>query len=135
MELIVGKTAYKTNEYLFLGKNSSGLIAESNINHLVSLYKTHLIENLNYFESSGNNLFFLRSEFEKKIKRPGVIVLQEKESDKKVLFLRDDLFFKLNNDMKKDPVLNYDSYVKIENNIHLNTNKKHESSYSNKFKI
>jgi hypothetical protein len=115
MELIIGKTAYKTNEYLFTGKNSSEMIAQSNIKHLSNTYKNITLNDLNFFTDNSDSTYTLIKEFEKEIKRPGVIIIEEKESNDKTLFLRDDLFFKLNNDMKKDPVLDYATYVKIEN--------------------
>lgn len=115
MELIIGKTAYKTNEYLFTGKNSSDIIAQSNIKHLTNTYKNITISDLNFFNDNNDSTYTLIKEFEKEIKRPGIIIIQEDNSDSQTLFLRDDLFFKLNKDMQKDPVLDYATYIKIEN--------------------
>lgn len=135
MELIIGKTAYKTNEYLFTGKNSSETIALANIKHLTNTYKNITINDLNYFMDNHNSTYTLIKEFEKEIKRPGIIIVQEKENENKVLFLRDDLFFKLNNDMKKDPVLDYATYIKIENTPQPTLIQKQEINNTHKFKI
>lgn len=135
MELIIGKTAYKTNEYLFTGKNSSDNIALANIKHLANTYKNITINDFNFFVDNTDSTYTLIKEFEKEIKRPGVIILQEKDSNNTVLFLRDDLFFKLNNDMKKDPVLDYSTYIKIENTPQIANIKKNESNLNPKFKI
>lgn len=135
MELIIGKTAYKTNEYLFTGKNSSETIALANIKHLTNTYKNITINDLNCFMDNHNSTYTLIKEFEKEIKRPGIIIVQEKENENKVLFLRDDLFFKLNNDMKKDPVLDYATYIKIENTPQPTLIQKQEINNTHKFKI
>ena len=135
MELIIGKTAYKTNEYLFTGKNSSELIAQSNIKHLSNTYKNITLHDLNFFNDNNDSTYTLIKEFEKEIKRPGVIIVQEKDSDDKTLYLRDDLFFKLNKDMKKDPVLDYATYVKIENTPQPAIYKKVDNNYTPKMKI
>lgn len=135
MELIIGKTAYKTNEYLFTGKNSSEMIAQSNIKHLSNTYKNITLNDLNFFKDNSDSTYTLIKEFEKEIKRPGVIIVQENDSADKTLFLRDDLFFKLNNDMKKDPVLDYATYVKIENTPQPVLIKKQETNSTLKFKI
>lgn len=134
MELIIGKTAYKTNEYLFTGKNSSETIALANINHLTNTYKNITINDLNYFMDNHNSTYTLIKEFEKEIKRPGIIIFQDDSNDK-ILFLRDDLFFKLNNDMKKDPVLDYATYIKIENKPQPALIQKQEINNTPKFKI
>jgi hypothetical protein len=134
MELIIGKTAYKTNEYLFTGKNSSETIALANINHLTNTYKNITINDLNYFMDNHNSTYTLIKEFEKEIKRPGIIIFQDDSNDK-ILFLRDDLFFKLNNDMKKDPVLDYATYIKIENTPQPAIIQKQEINNTPKFKI
>jgi hypothetical protein len=135
MELIIGKTAYKTNEYLFTGKNSSDLIAQSNIKHLSNTYKNITINDLNAFTDNRDSTYTLIKEFEKEIKRPGVIIVQANDSEDKTLFLRDDLFFKLNNDMKKDPILDYASYLKIENTPQPALYKKVDNTYTQKMKI
>ena len=135
MELIIGKTAYKTNEYLFTGKNSSDKIAQSNIKHLSNTYKNITLSDLNFFIDNDDSTYTLIKEFEKEIKRPGVIILHENENNDKTLFLRDDLFFKLNNDMKKDPVLDYATYIKIENTPQHALYKKLDNSYIPKMKI
>lgn len=132
MELIIGKTAYKTNEYLFTGKNSSELIALSNIKHLENTYKNITIQDLNYFVNNNNDTYTLSKEHEKEIKRPSVIVIQNKESEDKTLFLRDDLFFKLNNDMKKDPVLDYSTFIQLENTPKYTNEKKVDNTFHNK---
>jgi len=134
MELIIGKTAYKTNEYLFTGKNSSEIIALANIKHLTNTYKNITINDLNYFMDNHDSTYTLIKEFEKEIKRPGIIIFQDDSNDK-VLFLRDDLFFKLNNDMKKDPVLDYATYLKIENTPQPTLIQKQEINNIPKFKI
>lgn len=134
MELIIGKTAYKTNEYLFTGKNSSEMIAQSNIKHLTNTYKNITINDFNYFMDNNDSTYTLIKEFEKEIKRPGIIIFEATTNDK-ILFLRDDLFFKLNNDMKKDPVLDYATYIKIENTHQPVLIKKQENNNTNKFKI
>lgn len=134
MELIIGKTSYKTNEYLFTGKNSSETIALANINHLTNTYKNITINDLNYFMDNHNSTYTLIKEFEKEIKRPGIIIFQDDSNDK-ILFLRDDLFFKLNNDMKKDPVLDYATYIKIENTPQPAIIQKQEINNTPKFKI
>lgn len=79
--------------------------------------------------------YTLIKEFEKEIKRPGVIIVQTNDSEEKTLFLRDDLFFKLNNDMKKDPVLDYDTYIKIENTPQPALYRKVDNTYTPKMKI
>jgi hypothetical protein len=135
MELIIGKTAYKTNEYLFTGKNSSEMIAQSNIKHLSNTYKNITLNDLNFFTDNRDSTYTLIKEFEKEIKRPGVIIVQENDSEDKTLFLRDDLFFKLNNDMKKDPVLDYATYIKIENTPQPALYKKVDNAYTPKMKI
>lgn len=135
MELIIGKTAYKTNEYLFTGKNSSETIAVANIKHLTNTYKNITINDLNYFMDNHDLTYTLIKEFEKEIKRPGVIIVQTNDSEEKTLFLRDDLFFKLNNDMKKDPVLDYDTYIKIENTPQPALYRKVDNAYTPKMKI
>lgn len=132
MELIIGKTAYKTNEYLFTGKNSSELIALSNIKHLENTYKNITIQDLNYFVDNNNDTYTLLKEHEKEIKRPGVIVVQNKETADKTLFLRDDLFFKLNNDMKKDPVLDYSTFIQLENTLQYTHEKKVDNTFNHK---
>lgn len=134
MELIIGKTAYKTNEYLFTGKNSSETIALANIKHLTNTYKNITLNDLNYFLDNHDSTYTLIKEFEKEIKRPGVIIVQAVTNDK-TLFLRDDLFFKLNNDMKKDPVLDYATYIKIENTPQPVLIQKQETNNAPKFKI
>lgn len=134
MELIIGKTAYKTNEYLFTGKNSSDMIAQSNIKHLSNTYKNITLNDLNFFTDNSDSTYTLIKEFEKEIKRPGIIIVQSATNDK-ILFLRDDLFFKLNNDMKKDPVLDYATYIKIENTPQPVLIQKQETSNTPKFKI
>jgi len=135
MELIIGKTAYKTNEYLFTGKNSSEIIAQSNIKHLANTYKNITLNDLDFFTANSDSTYTLIKEFEKEIKRPGVIIVQENDSDEKRLFLRDDLFFKLNNDMKKDPVLDYATYLKIENTPQPALYKKLDNNHTPKMKI
>lgn len=135
MELIIGKTAYKTNEYLFTGKNSSEIIAQSNIKHLANTYKNITLNDLDFFTANSDSTYTLIKEFEKEIKRPGVIIVQENDSDEKRLFLRDDLFFKLNNDMKKDPVLDYATYLKIENTPQPALYKKLDNNHTQKMKI
>ena len=135
MELIIGKTAYKTNEYLFTGKNSSDMIALSNIKHLSNTYKNITLSDLNFFIDNNDSTYTLIKEFEKELKRPGIIIIQEKDHNDKILFLRDDLFFKLNNDMKKDPVLDYSTYIKIENTPQHTLYKKVDNSYTPKMKI
>lgn len=134
MELIIGKTAYKTNEYLFTGKNSSETIALANIKHLTNTYKNITLNDLNYFMDNHDSTYTLIKEFEKEIKRPGIIIVQAVTNDK-TLFLRDDLFFKLNNDMKKDPVLDYATYIKIENTPQPVLIQKQETNNAPKFKI
>lgn len=134
MELIIGKTAYKTNEYLFTGKNSSEIIALANIKHLTNTYKNITINDLNYFMDNHDSTYTIIKEFEKEIKRPSIIIFQDDSNDK-VLFLRDDLFFKLNNDMKKDPVLDYATYLKIENTPQPTLIQKQEINNIPKFKI
>lgn len=134
MELIIGKTAYKTNEYLFTGKNSSEIIALANIKHLTNTYKNITLNDLDYFMDNHDSTYTLIKEFEKEIKRPGIIIFQDDSNDK-VLFLRDDLFFKLNNDMKKDPVLDYATYLKIENTPQPVLSQKQETKNTPKFKI
>jgi len=135
MELIIGKTAYKTNEYLFTGKKSSEVIALSNIKHLENTYKNITLQDLNYFIDSNNDTYTLLKDYEKEIKRPGVIVLQNQETSDKTLFLRDDLFYKLNNDMKKDPVLDYSTFLQIENTLQYTSDNKNNNNLSYKPKV
>lgn len=115
MELIIGKTLYKTNEYLFTGKNSSELIALSNISYLQSHYKNQDLPNLDAFDSENQETYSLKKEFEKEIKRPSLLSLNLDQ--KQILFIRDDLFYKINQNIQKDPVLSYESYVEIEKTL------------------
>lgn len=60
MELIIGKTLYKTNEYLFTGKNSSELIALSNIAYLQAHYKNQDLSSLESFDSDNQETYSLK---------------------------------------------------------------------------
>lgn len=117
MELKIGNTFYKTNEYLYTGDNSSGIIAQSNIKYLSGLYKNTKIEELSMFNEK-DSIFTLKKEFEKQIKRPTIILFENLKET--VLFIRDDIFFKINKDIEKDPVLDYKEYVKLENELNFN---------------
>lgn len=115
MELIIGKTFYKTNEFLKLGINSSGLIASSNIEFLQKKYLGSKLNNLDNFYLE-DNLYIMDRQLEHKFKRPKTILL---ESNDTYLFIRDDIFPKIESDIKKDPVLDYKTYCKIEQQAEL----------------
>jgi hypothetical protein len=132
MDLQIGKTHYKTNEYLFTGDNSSGIVAESNIAYLTGLYKNVILNDLNMFNMIGDS-FVLDQTKEKLLKRPTVILLSE--NDKNTLFIRDDIFFKINKDIQKDPVLDYETFVKLENKQQLILETKSKIILNKKLKI
>jgi hypothetical protein len=62
MEIKVGKTFYKTNEYLV---DSSSLINSANYKYLTNKYNYKKIESLDDF-NKFDNLFVIKTEFENK---------------------------------------------------------------------
>lgn len=131
MDLQIGKTHYKTNAYLFTGNNSSGIVAESNINYLRTIYTSIVLNNLNMFHNDGE-IFILQKEQEKTLKRPTIILLSENGKD--TLFIRDDIYFKINKDIENDPVLDYKSYVKLEDTQQIKSDNKSSIKLNNKRK-
>lgn len=121
MELKVGKTFYKTNEYLI---NNSSLINSSNYTYLTNKYNYKKIDSLEDF-NKHDDLFIIKTEIENKFKRPKLIIFNN------TLYMRDDLFFKFNLQMKKDPVLDYNTLVKLENEIENNCLNKLYASLNN----
>lgn len=132
MDLQIGKTHYKTNEYLFTGDNSSGIVAESNIAYLTGIYKNIILNDLNMFNKVGDS-FLLEQSKDKLLKRPTVILLSD--NDKNTLFIRDDIFFKINKDIQKDPVLDYETFVKLENKQQLVLERESNIKLNKKLKI
>lgn len=110
MEFKIGKTLYKSNLYL---KNKENLINKSNIEYLSNKYSYQEVIDLSVFNKIEDT-FILNKNLTSKFKRPKIIKYNES------LFLRDDLFFKLNQEMIIDPVLDYNTFVKIEKEIEKN---------------
>lgn len=110
MEFKIGKTLYKSNLYL---ENKENLINKSNIEYLSNKYSFQEVIDLSSFNNIENTLI-LNKNLTSKFKRPKIIKYNES------LFLRDDLFFKLNQEMLLDPVLDYNTFVKMEKEIEKN---------------
>jgi hypothetical protein len=106
MKIKIGKTFYYTNDFL----SESSIIGKSNIKSLLDIYNYKKLDNLDNFNLKDDT-FIIDSKLENKFKRPKVLLLD------KNIFIRDDLFFKIEEKLNQDPVLDYNTYIKIENEI------------------
>lgn len=108
MKFKIGKTLYESN--LYLKDSDNNLINKSNIDFLLNKFSYREVSDLSSFVKE-DDLLILDKNLTSSFKRPKLIIY------KKTIYLRDDLFFKLNLQMNKDPVLDYNTLIKIEKNI------------------